>query len=122
MEVEDEETLKNGCVDFVSFSYYSTTCVSVTQKGDAAGKGKVAGNLISGLKNPYLKASEWGWQIDATGLGYLLNKLYDRHHKPLMIVENGLEPGIPWKVRKYTTIIESIILSTMWRLWQMALK
>ena len=64
--------------------------MSVTQKAEEVGAGKAAGNLISGLKNPFLEASEWGWQIDATGMRYLLNQLYDRYQIPLMIVENGL--------------------------------
>lgn len=41
------------------------------------------------LKNPYLKASDWGWEIDPLGLRYSLNYLYDRYHLPLFIVENG---------------------------------
>lgn len=89
-EDEDDRILREGCVDFLSFSYYSTTCISVTQDAEAVGNGKAAGNLLSGMKNPYLKASEWGWQIDATALRYLLNQYYDRYQKPLMIVENGL--------------------------------
>ena len=89
-EADDDEILKNGTVDFCSFSYYSTSCMSVTQKVEEVGAGKAAGNLISGLKNPFLEASEWGWQIDATGMRYLLNQLYDRYQIPLMIVENGL--------------------------------
>ena len=48
------------------------------------------GNLARGLKNPYIKASEWGWQIDPKGLRYTLNKYYDRYQLPLFIVENGL--------------------------------
>lgn len=84
---EDKEVLKNGTVDFISFSYYSTTCVSTAKEHEGEETG---GNLLSGIKNPYLKASEWGWQIDAKGMRYLLNELYDRYQKPLMIVENGL--------------------------------
>ena len=42
------------------------------------------------MKNPYLKASEWGWQIDPLGLRITCNTLYDRYNKPLFIVENGL--------------------------------
>ena len=42
------------------------------------------------MPNPYLKASEWGWQIDPKGLRITLNKYYDRYQKPLFIVENGL--------------------------------
>lgn len=48
------------------------------------------GNLMGGVKNPYLKESEWGWQIDPKGLRFILNMLYDRYQKPLFIVENGL--------------------------------
>ena len=43
-----------------------------------------------GEKNPYLEASDWGWQIDSMGLRITLNKLYDRYQVPLFIVENGL--------------------------------
>jgi len=42
------------------------------------------------MKNPFLKASEWGWEIDPIGLRVALNELYDRYRKPLFIVENGL--------------------------------
>jgi 6-phospho-beta-glucosidase len=83
----DAEILKQGTVDFVSFSYYATTCISVTKTTDAI---KTSGNLSTGLTNPYLEKSEYGWLIDPWGLRYLLNQLYDRYQKPLMIVENGL--------------------------------
>ncbi|MBC2478575.1 glycoside hydrolase family 1 protein, partial [Clostridium beijerinckii] len=85
MEPEEEEILKNT-VDFVSFSYYMSSCA--TSDTDKNKKGE--GNIISGVPNPYLKASEWGWQIDPEGLRYILNQLYDRYQKPLFIVENGL--------------------------------
>ena len=48
------------------------------------------GNLTTGVKNPYLKESDWGWQIDPVGLRILLNQFYNRYQKPLFIVENGL--------------------------------
>lgn len=48
---------------------------------------------ISGFEgsvpNPYVKASDWGWQIDPVGLRYALCELYERYQKPLFIVENG---------------------------------
>jgi 6-phospho-beta-glucosidase len=83
----DEKTLRENTVDFVSFSYYSTSAVS-TDPAIAGDKG--TGNLFGGLKNPHLKSSEWGWQIDPLGLRIALNFLYDRYQKPLFIVENGL--------------------------------
>lgn len=86
MEPDDERILRENTVDFISFSYYSSICDSV-HPGDAKETG---GNLSRGYVNPYLKASEWGWQIDPQGLRYTLNRLYDRYRLPLFIVENGL--------------------------------
>ena len=51
---------------------------------------ETTGNAFKGTKNPYLKASEWGWQIDALGLRITMNSLFDRYQKPLFVVENGL--------------------------------
>ena len=83
-EPGDAEILKNT-VDFVSFSYY----ISICETADPAHvKGK--GNLMGGVPNPYLEASDWGWQIDPQGLRYVLNYYWDRYQKPLFIVENGL--------------------------------
>lgn len=84
MEPGDEEILKNT-VDFVSFSYYMSVCGSADPNQKAG-----EGNIIGGVPNPYLKASEWGWQIDPQGLRYALNRYFDRWQKPLFIVENGL--------------------------------
>ena len=84
-EPEDEEILKNT-VDFVSFSYYMSTCATADPQKQAKG----TGNLLGGVPNPTLKASEWGWQIDPKGLRYVLNQFYDRYQIPLFIVENGL--------------------------------
>lgn len=85
MEDGDLELLKEGCVDFYTFSYYMSNCVS-----EAPGAEIGQGNLTGGLKNPYLKASDWGWQIDPQGLRYTLNEIYARYEIPMMVVENGL--------------------------------
>lgn len=82
----DEELLKNNTVDFVSFSYYVSVAASHTPEKYEVGRG----NLLGGIKNPYLESSEWGWQIDPVGLRIVLNDFYDRYQKPLFIVENGL--------------------------------
>ena len=82
---DDRRVLKEGVVDFYSFSQYSSNCVTADSSAT-----KISGNLIGGAKNPYLEASEWGWQIDADAMYYTLNRLYGRYHIPLMIVENGL--------------------------------
>lgn len=81
----DAEMLKNT-VDFVSLSYYVSVCATADPEKNIRGEG----NLLGGVPNPTLKASEWGWQIDPCGLRYILNTLWDRYQKPLFIVENGL--------------------------------
>ena len=86
MEPEDAQILKEGTVDFVSFSYYMTSCMAANTEGlDMA-----PGNTVNGVKNPYLPSSAWGWQTDPAGLRISLVELYDRYRKPLFIVENGL--------------------------------
>lgn len=83
---EEDEAVLMHTVDFVSFSYYTSSCASADR--ERAGEGK--GNILMGISNPALKASQWGWQIDPKGLRYVLNCLWDRYQKPLFIVENGL--------------------------------
>jgi 6-phospho-beta-glucosidase len=96
----DEEIIKCYPVDFVSFSYYNS---KVSSK-DEDQREKVSGNLTSGVKNPYLNVTEWGWQIDPAGLHISLVELYDRYHKPLFIVENGM--GARDKIEEDGSIID----------------
>lgn len=82
---DDFDVMKNNTVDFVSFSYYMSVAESAdpnAERGD--------GNIMGGVVNPELEVSEWGWAIDPEGLRYALNSMWDRWHKPLFIVENGL--------------------------------
>lgn len=85
MKEGDLEILRENPVDFVSFSYY----MSLTESAEE-GLEKAVGNTIMGVKNPYLPATDWGWQIDPLGLKISLLELYDRYKKPLLIVENGM--------------------------------
>ena len=86
MGEDDEKILKENTVDFISFSYYASRLTSA----DPSVLENTSGNVIKSLRNPYLEASEWGWQIDPLGLRITMNALYDRYQKPLFIVENGL--------------------------------
>ena len=85
-EPGDAQVMRENPVDFVSFSYYMSSCAA----GDAAGLDVTEANTTTGVKNPYLPSSEWGWQIDPVGLRVSLIDLYDRYRKPLFIVENGI--------------------------------
>lgn len=83
---EDRRLLRENTVDFISFSYYS----SRTSKADIEGVDTNTGNAAGGVVNPYLKRSEWGWMIDPLGLRIVMNTIWDRYQKPLLLVENGL--------------------------------
>ena len=83
---QDKSDLLAGKVDFYSFSYYSTSCVTTHKNVEMDG----AGNLTLGAKNPYIHYSDWGWGMDPDGLRYYLNEVYGRYQVPLMVVENGL--------------------------------
>ncbi|MGN1343787.1 MAG: glycoside hydrolase family 1 protein, partial [Traorella sp.] len=83
---EDRIALENGKVDFLEFSYYFCNVVTTHQEGLQ----KVGGNLLAGIKNPYVEVSDWGWAIDPTGLKYYLHEMYDRYQIPLFNCENGL--------------------------------
>lgn len=85
MAETDRDILKNNTVDFVSFSYYMSMAESSDPKAE-----RTPGNTVLGVKNPYLPATDWGWQIDPKGLKISLLDLYDRYQLPLMIVENGM--------------------------------
>lgn len=86
MTAEDLALLRDYTVDFISFSYYSSRVAS----GNPTVSEQVQENIFASLKNPYLKSSEWGWQIDPLGLRITLNAIWDRYQKPMFIVENGL--------------------------------
>ena len=81
---EDKKLLKENTCDFVSISFYTSSVITVEEAD------KTAGNLVVSTKNPYLKASEWGWQIDPVGLRTSLHKVYERYGKPVIVSENGL--------------------------------
>ena len=87
MTDEDLRIMKDYPVDFVSFSYYHSSCCAAQETDDME---MASGNTIVGVKNPYIPTSDWGWQLDPIGLRISMVDLYDRYRKPLFIVENGL--------------------------------
>lgn len=80
----DEEILKQGKVDFITFSYYLTSVISADEEHMATGK-----KAHGGLANPYLKMNDWGMSFDPTGLRICLTKMYQRYQLPIIISENG---------------------------------
>lgn len=86
-EEGDKQLLKENTVDFISISYYASRLTSADKE---LLKQSTGGNVFATMKNPHLKSSQWGWQIDPLGLRITLNSLYDRYQKPIFVVENGL--------------------------------
>ncbi|WP_426288420.1 glycoside hydrolase family 1 protein [Enterococcus durans] len=84
---EDATILAEGTVDYYTFSYYLTLCVSADDEVEKNGHSMIGG---SGVNNPYLEQTEWNAMIDPVGLRIALNDIYDRYHLPMMIVENGI--------------------------------
>ena len=85
IEPGDDEDLAAGCVDFMSISYYLSHCIASRER-----EGEKCANHLGGLKNPYLQATDWGWQVDPQGLRWILNEIHGRYRLPIMVVENGL--------------------------------
>ena len=81
----DMRDIADGKVDFYTFSYYMSATVGTHEDHKLT-----QGNMSFGGKNPYLEATDWGWQIDPLGLRIALNEIYARYEIPLMVVENGM--------------------------------
>ena len=104
-EPGDDEILKEGTVDYIGFSYYSSSVVTTDES-----KKVTDGNMSTSVLNPYLKASDWGWQIDPTGLRLALNRLQERYNLPLFIVEMGWELLIKLKQTAQSMMIIVLII------------
>lgn len=84
-ESGDSDILKNGTVDFIGMSLYTT----MVAKADVKNEIKLNGTNIFGTVNPYLEYNSRGIATDPLGVRIALNNMYDRYQLPLFIVENG---------------------------------
>lgn len=87
VEEGDAKILAEGKIDYVGISYYMSSAVKADVVNDISKA--CDGATEKTIKNPYVKASEWGWQIDPVGLRYSLATLYERYELPIFIIENG---------------------------------
>lgn len=83
----DLDILQKGTVDYISFSYYMSETLTTDS---SLPKNNAAQGILTGVDNPYLDKTEWGWTVDPDGLRLVMNHIYDRYQKPIFIVENGL--------------------------------
>ncbi|WP_087943261.1 glycoside hydrolase family 1 protein [Yokenella regensburgei] len=78
-------TIKN---DYLAFSYYA----SRTLDSDAIPQGTPVNNymLFGDKRNPFLKATEWNWQIDPLGFRTIITRYYNDWRMPVFPIENGI--------------------------------
>lgn len=91
----DDEVLKDARPDFIGFNYYLTYAAEYYSEDQKEyDYNSILQLAVPGkfhyINNPYLEATEYGWQIDPIGFRYSLMELYQRYHLPLMITENGM--------------------------------
>lgn len=96
---DDRQSLKET-IDFISFSYYMTGCVTTDEEVNQ----KARGNILNMVPNPHLESSEWGWQIDPEGLRYILNYLYDRYQNRCSLWKMVWVPKINLRVMAALTM------------------
>lgn len=92
---EDAEILANACPDFIGFNYYLTYAAEYyPADAEHADYNSILHLAVPGhfryVDNPYLEATEYGWQIDPSGFRRSLMELHQRYHLPLMVTENGM--------------------------------
>lgn len=81
---EDLECISQAHVDFLSLTYYMSTVIEDSKEL------KTKGFSFDGTPNPFVKSTEWGWNIDSYGFKHTLIEFYHRYRLPILILENGL--------------------------------
>lgn len=81
---DDEKDFAQGVIDFIGLNYYYSEVVTTHEELKSND-----GTLHGGMFNKYLKVSDWGWSIDPIGLRYMLNMVWRKYNKPIIICENG---------------------------------
>ncbi|MGV3025114.1 glycoside hydrolase family 1 protein [Clostridium thermobutyricum] len=104
IEDGDIEILKEGKPDFIGINYYRTGTVMANpldglgkdgsmNKSGKKGTAKDSGipGVYRTIKNPYLEATNWDWEIDPQGLRIGMRRISSRYDNiPILITENGL--------------------------------
>lgn len=92
---EDQKILKQGKCDYISFSNYTSICVTSHDGDDYQDKtGMKYGFNIPGLfkivENDQLGYTKFHKEVDPLGVQVLLLDIYQRYEKPIFVLERGL--------------------------------
>ena len=77
-------------MDFIAISCYQTRVIESNSNADTADEINEVLFDTATEPNPDLPASHWGWTVDPMGFREELNHMYQRYHKPIFVVENGI--------------------------------
>ncbi|WP_125767780.1 glycoside hydrolase family 1 protein [Lapidilactobacillus wuchangensis] len=83
----DLDIIKQQRSDFLPFSYYRSTTLSADNITDLTQLLTKGGAFKD---NPYLKTTEWNWQIDPLGFRNIIVKMWNRYRLPIFPIENGI--------------------------------
>ena len=90
----DEEILESAKIDFIGFNYYVTFAAKYCDYSEQADYNAILDLVVPGVfkyvRNDYVEATKYRWQIDPKGFYYALMELHQRYNLPVMITENGL--------------------------------
>ncbi len=84
---EGDEELLGYTVDYMAFSYYSSHAVKAMDYANRDIREVIQEAVV---KNEYLDATEWGWEIDPEGIRRVARDIYYRTGKPVFVLENGM--------------------------------
>ncbi|AAK79058.1 6-phospho-beta-glucosidase [Clostridium acetobutylicum] len=96
---EDLQLLREAKPDFIGLNYYHGGTVMANDNVIRENLDKKDPYLVENseedkgfkyISNPFLKKTEWNWEIDPQGLRIALRRLTNRYNLPILITENGI--------------------------------
>lgn len=98
----DMELIQQANIDFFALNCYRSNVAKDAkpnasfqelQLNKTGNKGEFVYPIYPGeyalAPNPYVKTTDWDWEIDPVAMRYMLRYVYDHYHLPMMITENG---------------------------------
>lgn len=85
---EDELIFSQLKTDFIAFSYYRSDLIDSSKVPIQTSPLRLLD--YGNVRNPYTRANEWGWNVDAIGFHDVLTSVYNEYQLPLFPIENGI--------------------------------
>lgn len=102
IEPGDEELMKSATIDFIAINCYRSNTAKwapadaeqqVQLMNKTGEKGKLIFPVVPGqyqlCYNPFVKYTDWDWEIDPVSMRYVMRYMWDHYHLPMVVTENG---------------------------------